>query len=151
MPDIDVPRMPVEPGRPSSSLIRTLVTAVATSAAGCPIQSAISAICGSESSGSTSRDSARRATSPPTATPSAIARTTQEWRALQAIKRAIKASPPRSFRARLEALLRIQEEGVGGDDPLAFPQAGDDRGQPEHRLADLHVPSDEGAVPRRRE
>src|SRR6202158_2076808 len=147
MPDIEAPRMAVEPGRPSSSVIKTLVTAVATSAAGGPLQWETSAACGAETSGAASRDSARRATSPPTATPSAIARTAQEWRALQAMKRAIKASPPRSFRARLEALLRIQEEGVGGDAPLAFPQAGDDRGKPEHRLADLTVPSGDGAVP----
>ena len=58
IPDIDEPRMAVDPGTARSASVSTRVTRVATSVAGCPIQSATSPICGSDRSGTASRESA---------------------------------------------------------------------------------------------
>src|SRR5258708_11090752 len=57
IPAIDEPRTAVEPGMDLNDSVSTWVTRVATSVAGCPIQSTTSPTCGSERSGTASRDS----------------------------------------------------------------------------------------------
>ena len=88
MPDIDEPRTAVAPGTSASAAVNTLVTEAATSVASWPIQSATSTTCGSERSGSTSRPSRRRPSSPVTATSTAAASTARRWRVAKATSRA---------------------------------------------------------------
>src|SRR6516225_8325605 len=61
MPAIDEPRTAVEPGIDLNDSVSTWVTRVETSVAECPIQSTRSPTCGSERSGTASRDSGPRA------------------------------------------------------------------------------------------
>src|SRR5216684_7066290 len=88
IPAIDEPRTAVEPGMDLNDSVSTWVTRVATSVAGCPIQSTRRPTCGSERSGTASRDSDRRAHSPPAATTIATAMTIRLWRVHQEIGRA---------------------------------------------------------------
>src|SRR5262249_19057471 len=93
MPAIDEPRTAVDPGIDLNDSVSTWVTPVATSVAGCPIQSPTSPTCGSERSGTASRDSDRRAHSPHAATTIATAITIQLLRVHQVTRREITALP----------------------------------------------------------
>jgi len=86
MPAIDEPRTAVEPGIDLNDSVSTWVTRVETSVAECPIQSTRSPTCGSDRSGTASRDSDRRAHSPHAATTIATAMTIQLRRVHQATR-----------------------------------------------------------------
>src|SRR5258708_20157512 len=74
--------------------VSTWVTRVATSVAGCPIQSTTSPTCGSERSGTASRDSDRRAPPPQAAPTIPTAVTIQLWRGQPATRPRNTAPPP---------------------------------------------------------
>ena len=66
--DIEGSRTTVEPGSPLRASVNTRVIRAATSVEGWPFQSTTIPIWGSDRSGTASRDSARRETSPASAT-----------------------------------------------------------------------------------
>ena len=67
VPDIDELRTAVEPGSPFRASVNGRVTSAATSVEGWPFQSTTIPIWGSDKSGTASRESARRETSPASA------------------------------------------------------------------------------------